>query len=523
MNNKYLKYDNYNQLPLHYKPAHEIRRMLDSKEISPLELRMHINERIEKNKKLNAFISIINNITDKHDKNIQNNNNVDNVNDSEIFKNSSSSTGYSLSNYNYYDNIWTNIPVSLKDNIVVKGVKTTAGSKILNNYIPFYDASVVKKLKSAGAVIVGKTNMDEFAMGSSTENSAFGPTLNPWNTSCVPGGSSGGSAVAVAAGLSYMALGSDTGGSIRQPAALCGVCGMKPTYGRVSRYGLIAFASSLDQIGPFTRDAVDMACALDVICGYDHRDSTSNKTGDTGFYKFLQDGYDIKNLKIGIVDEHFSTGIETGVTAAVEETIEWFKKAGASIVQVKLPHTNYAVPVYYLIATAEASSNLARFDGVKYGFRASEFENLKDMYMQTRKIGFGAEVKRRIILGTYALSSGYYDAYYKTAQKARTKIKEDYNTAFQQADIILSPVTPSTAFKFGEKINDPLAMYLSDIFTISANLASIPAISIPCGFSGGMPVGLQLSANHFQEKLLLAVAHEFQKNTTHHLCFADIE
>lgn len=502
MTGNFIEYSNYEQMPLHFKPAHEIRRMLDSKEISPAELRAHITGRIKKYEQLNAFLSVMPAETGSE---------TDNA--------GRASACASDGDNNY----WSDIPVALKDNIATKGIKTTAGSKILENHTPIYDAAVVKKLKKSGAVIIGKTNMDEFAMGSSTENSAFGATLNPWDTTRVPGGSSGGSAVAVAGGMAYMALGSDTGGSIRQPAALCGVCGMKPTYGCVSRYGLIAFASSLDQIGPFTRDALDMAAALDAICGHDPADSTSSDKKHEPIFDQIKNNADISKLKIGIVDDHFGEGVDSGVALQVQAAVDQFKKMGAEIIPIKLPHTQYAIPVYYLIATAEASSNLARFDGVKYGFRAPEFKNLKEMYMKTRDAGFGAEVKRRIILGTYALSSGYYDAYYKTAQKARTKIKEDFQAAFAKVDLILSPVTPATAFKFGEKTADPLAMYMSDIFTISANLASIPALSIPCGLSGGMPVGLQLSANYFQEKLLLAAAHQYQKHTVHHMRFAAVE
>ena len=490
MSENYIKYANYKEMPVHFKPAHEIRRMIDAKEISEAELtKMAVERASSSNGVLNAFLSI-------------------------------SGGGAELAGGK--NSFWAGIPVALKDNIVTKGIKTTAGSKILENYTPIYDATVVQKLKNAGASIIGKTNMDEFAMGSSTENSAFGVTKNPWDITRVPGCSSGGSAVAVASGSAYMALGSDTGGSIRQPAALCGVCGMKPTYGRVSRYGLIAFASSLDQIGPFTRDALDMAHALDAICGHDPKDSTSSAAPAESFSDFVKKGMDMNGVKIGIPDEYFGEGIEQGVSDRVKEAIGQFEKMGAKIVSVKLPHTKYAIPVYYLIATAEASSNLSRFDGVKYGFRAAEFKNLKDMYMKTRDEGFGAEVKRRIILGTYALSSGYYDAYYKTAQKARTKIKEDFQDAFSRADLILSPVTPAAAFKIGEKTADPLTMYMSDIFTISANLASIPALSIPCGLSGGMPVGLQLSGNYFQEGKMLAAAYEFQKRTDHHLCVAAV-
>jgi len=489
MTEKYKKYNDINELPLHYKPAHVIRTMLDSRQISPEEIKTETLKRIAKiDNKINSFLRLCDINNDSGEKNA----------------------------------FWLNIPIALKDNIATKNIITTAGSRILENHIPIFDATVTKKLKDQNAFIVGKTNLDEFAMGSSTENSAFKKTVNPWDYSCVPGGSSGGSAAAVASGMAYMALGSDTGGSIRQPAALCGVCGMKPTYGRVSRYGLIAFASSLDQIGPFTRDAVDMAHALDAISGHDSKDSTSSDSAVDNYSAAALKGYDFKNLKIGIPEQYFTGGIDAGVLNRVEAAIEEFKKLGATVVKVSLPNSKYAIPVYYLIATAEASSNLARFDGVKYGFRAPEYKNLKEMYMKTREAGFGAEVKRRIILGTYALSSGYYDAYYKKAQKARTLICQDFENAFKKVDVILTPVTPSTAFKFNEKTSDPLAMYMSDIFTISINLASIPAMSIPCGLSENMPVGLQILGNYFQEAKMLAIAAEFQKHTDHHLCMPAI-
>jgi aspartyl-tRNA(Asn)/glutamyl-tRNA(Gln) amidotransferase subunit A len=407
------------------------------------------------------------------------------------------------------------IPVSIKDNICTEGYNTECCSKILEGFIPPYDATVIKKIKEAGHYYLGlKTNMDEFAFGSSTENSFFGPTHNPGSLDSVPGGSSGGSAAAVAGDEAIWALGSDTGGSIRQPASFCGVVGLKPTYGRVSRYGLIAFASSLDQIGPLTKDVYDSALLMNVISGYDPSDSTSINLPVPDYTKAFNK--DIKGLKIGIPKEYFIKGLDQDVNAAIKEAISKFKKLGASFEEISLPHTEYAVPVYYIIATAEASSNLARFDGVQYGFRAKA-ANLIDMYKKTRGEGFGPEAKRRIILGTFALSHGYYDAYYLRALKVRTLIKQDFDRAFKNFDCIITPTSPTPAFKIGEKIDDPLKMYLSDIYTISANLAGIPGISLPCGFTKqGFPIGLQILAKHFGEDKIFSAAYAYEQNTEWH-------
>lgn len=405
----------------------------------------------------------------------------------------------------------TGIPVALKDIVCTKGIPTTCGSNILHNFVPPYNATVVEKLSEAGAVFVGKANMDEFAMGSSTETSFFGPTRNPWDLERIPGGSSGGSATAVAADECIASIGSDTGGSIRQPAALCGVVGMKPTYGRVSRFGLIAFASSLDQIGPFTKDVEDCAIMMNVLAGYDPRESTSVKMEVPDYRQFI--GRDISGWKVGIPKEYFVEGIDPEVSAAINGAIDTVKKCGGQCIDISLPHTQYSVAVYYIIAPAEASSNLARYDGVKYGFRASGERDLMEMYRKTRMEGFGEEVKRRIMIGTYALSAGYYDAYYGKASQVRALIRRDFDEAFRECDIILTPTTPTPAFKIGEKTDDPLQMYLSDIFTISTNLAGIPGISIPCGFTAaGLPIGVQFLAGHFEEGKLLQIASAFEKN-----------
>ena len=401
------------------------------------------------------------------------------------------------------------IPVAIKDNMCTAGVRTTCGSQILGNYVPPYTATAVKKLEDAGAIIVAKTNMDEFAMGSSTENSSFGTVRNPINTDYVPGGSSGGSAVAVAAGHVPVALGSDTGGSIRQPASFCGIVGLKTTYGRVSRFGLVAYASSLDQIGPFANSVKDAARMLQVISGHDRHDSTSANVAVPDYLSVLTG--DIKGLRVGVPPECFGEGLDAEVRTNVEAAINKLKERGAEIVEVHLPHTKYVVGVYYLIATAEASSNLARFDGVRYGLRAEEARSLSEMYRLTRDAGFGAEVKRRIMLGTFALSSGYYDAYYEKAQRVRAMLVNDFAEAFQKCDVIATPTAPTPAFKIGEKSDDPLAMYLGDIYTVTINLAGVPAISIPCGTSStGLPIGMQLIGNHFDEGRLLnaAYAHE---------------
>ncbi|MDH5525248.1 MAG: Asp-tRNA(Asn)/Glu-tRNA(Gln) amidotransferase subunit GatA [Desulfobulbaceae bacterium] len=401
------------------------------------------------------------------------------------------------------------IPIAIKDLLCTKGLRTTAGSKILENFVPPYDATVITKLKEAGAVIVGKLSMDEFAMGSANENCAYGVPKNPWNLAHVCGGSSGGSAAAVAADECIASLGSDTGGSIRQPASHCGVVGIKPTYGRVSRFGLLAYASSLDQIGPLTKDVRDAAIMMNAISGYDPKDSTSMNQPVPDYTAALTT--DLTGLKIGIPKEFFGKGLDPEVAAAVNNAIAKLKEAGATTVEISLPHTEYGVAAYYIIAPAEASSNLARYDGVKYGYRDQDQETLLEMYRHTRSQGFGEEVKRRIIIGTYALSSGYYDAYYKKASQVRTLITEDFNKAFSQCDVLVSPVTPAPAWKIGEKVDDPLSVYLSDILTISTNLAGLPGISVPCGISkSGLPIGLQIQAGHFAEEKLFNAAYALE-------------
>jgi aspartyl-tRNA(Asn)/glutamyl-tRNA(Gln) amidotransferase subunit A len=417
----------------------------------------------------------------------------------------------------------TGVPVALKDNISTRGVRTTASSKILESFVPPYNATVVEKLEAAGAVIVGKTNCDEFAMGSSTENSAFGPTRNPWAIDRIPGGSSGGSAVAVAAGMTPLALGSDTGGSIRQPAALCGIVGLKPTYGRVSRYGLLAFASSLDQIGPLAGTVGDAAIALSVIAGVDEADATSAPEPVPDFTSALTG--DVRGARIGVPRALLDAGVDPEVSNAVLAALDVLVGRGASLVDIDLPHAGAAIPVYYLIATAEASSNLARYDGVRYGYR-SPFdsaqgrstegrEELHHMYARTRARGFGPEVKRRIMLGTYVLSAGYYDAYYLKAQQVRTLIKGDYDRAFDRVDVVAMPTSPTAAFTIGERAADPLQMYLADVFTVSANLAGLPAVSVPCGFtSGRLPIGLQLTGRAFDEATLVRVADAYERDTS---------
>ena len=407
------------------------------------------------------------------------------------------------------------IPVGLKDILCTKGVRTTCGSKILGNYIPFYDGNVIRKLKEREAVFLGKLNMDEFAMGSSTENSGFHTTRNPWDLKRIPGGSSGGSAAAVAADECIAALGTDTGGSIRQPASCCGVVGLKPTYGRVSRYGLVAFASSLDQIGPITKDVEDCAILLGGISGYDPSDSTSVNVEVPDYKRFLIN--DVKGVRIGIPDEYFIEGMDPDVERSVREAVSLFKHLGAEVEAISLPHTPYAVAVYYIICTAEASSNLARYDGVKYGFRSRGHEDLMEMYTRTRAEGFGKEVKRRIILGTYVLSAGYYEAYYRKASQVRTLMRNDFEKVFEKVDVIVTPTAPTPAFLVGEKVENPLQMYLSDILTIPVNLTGIPAISIPCGLSReGLPIGLQIMGKHFDEGKILQAAFTFEQNTDFH-------
>ncbi|MBE9032877.1 Asp-tRNA(Asn)/Glu-tRNA(Gln) amidotransferase subunit GatA [filamentous cyanobacterium LEGE 11480] len=407
------------------------------------------------------------------------------------------------------------IPIGVKDNICTQGTKTTCASKILENFVPPYNATVNQKLLDAGAVMVGKTNMDEFAMGGSTETSAFKKTANPWNTDCVPGGSSGGSAAAVAADECVVSLGSDTGGSIRQPASFCGIVGMKPTYGLVSRFGLVAFASSLDQIGPFGRSVEDCAVLLNTIAGHDPKDSTSLKVEVPDYTTFLKP--DLKGKKVGVIKETFGEGLDSSVAAVTQKAIDQLKDLGAEIVEISCPTFRYGIAAYYIIAPSEASANLARYDGVKYGNRVEDASNLLEMYMETRAKGFGAEVKRRIMIGTYALSSGYYDAYYLKAQKVRTLIKQDFDKAFEKVDVLVSPTAPTTAFKLDEKFSDPLSMYLNDLMTIPVNLAGLPGMSVPCGLdSNGLPVGLQIVGNVLREDQIFQVAHAFEQATEWH-------
>ncbi|SHE50689.1 aspartyl/glutamyl-tRNA(Asn/Gln) amidotransferase subunit A [Thermoanaerobacter uzonensis DSM 18761] len=465
---------------------HELRELLKKREISALEVTKSYLERIkEVEPKIDALVTITEDFALQKAKEA----------DEKIKK----GEGTAL----------TGIPVIIKDNISTEGIKTTCSSKMLENYIPPYNATVVEKLLEEGVIILGKSNLDEFAMGSSTENSAFKTTKNPWDLSRVPGGSSGGSAAAIAADEAAFALGSDTGGSIRQPASLCGVVGMKPTYGLVSRYGLVAFASSLDQIGPFTKDVTDCAIVLNTIIGHDPKDSTSLKIDKPDYTSYLKE--DIKGLRIGVAKEFFGEGIEEGVKETVQESIKVLQDLGAEIIDISIPYVEYALPAYYIIASAEASSNLARYDGIRYGHIAEKYEDLIDMYMVTRSEGFGKEVKRRIMLGTYALSSGYYDAYYKKALKVRTLIKNDFEKAFEKCDVIIGPTSPTVAFKIGERANDPLAMYLADIYTVSVNIAGLPGISIPCGLSDGLPVGLQIIGRHFDEGKILNVAYAFEQ------------
>ncbi len=402
------------------------------------------------------------------------------------------------------------VPVAIKDVMVTRDVRTTAGSKILENFVPPYDCTAVARMEAAGAIVLGKLNCDEFAMGSSTENSAYHPVHNPRDKSRVPGGSSGGSAAAVAAGMAVATLGSDTGGSIRQPASFCGVVGLKPTYGRVSRYGLIAFASSLDHIGPFANTVKDAALVLRTIAGRDPMDSTSAPVPVPNYVAELETP--VESIKVGVAKEYFGDGLDPEVRAAVEAAIQKLAELGCEIVPVSLPHTEYAIPTYYIVATAEASSNLARYDGVRYGFRARNARTLSDMYRFTRDGGFGMEVKRRIMLGTYVLSAGYYDAYYLKAQRVRTLLTRDFDEAFKKVDVIAAPTCPTPAFRLGEKVNDPLAMYLADIYTVTANLAGIPGISVPCGENHEkMPIGLQLFGRHFDETTLLRLAHAYER------------
>jgi aspartyl-tRNA(Asn)/glutamyl-tRNA(Gln) amidotransferase subunit A len=471
----------------------EAHRLLKSKEISSVELTRAVLDRIRSVEgNVNAFITIADKTAMQQAK----------VADERIA--------------NGYCEAMTGIPVAIKDVICAQGTPTTCGSKILENFVPPYDATVIRKFKEAGAVIVGKSNMDEFAMGSSTENSGFKNTCNPWDLARVPGGSSGGSAAAVAADMCLGALGSDTGGSIRQPASYCSTVGMKPTYGRVSRFGLVAFASSLDQIGPLSKDVTDCAIMLRTIAGYDPADSTSVAKDVPDYTAVLQKG--LRGIRVGIPKEYSATeGMDPEVFGAVERAVRSIEDMGAEKVEVSLPHTEYAVAAYYVIAPSEASSNLARYDGVKYGARDKDQNELIKMYQSTRSRGFGPEVQRRIIIGTYCLSAGYYDAYYGKASQVRTLLMEDFKSAFESCDVVLCPVAPTPAFKIGEKVDDPLMMYLTDIFTLSANLAGIPGMSVPCGFSKeGLPIGLQIMGRHFNEEMLFKVAYNFEQATDFH-------
>lgn len=464
--------------------------LIKKKELSPVELTQSILERINKlDDNLNTYVTVL----------------------AERALESAKKAQEQITNGNHLGPLH-GIPLGLKDIFITKDITTTCSSKMLENFIPPYDATVTEKLLNSGAVIVGKNNMDEFAMGSSTETSYFGPTKNPWDIERVPGGSSGGSASATAASLCLGSVGTDTGGSIRQPAALCGVVGMKPTYGRVSRFGMIAFASSLDQAGPITKTVEDTALILNAISGHDPKDSTCLNIPVPDYTKSLKS--DLKGLKIGIPKEYFVDGMDKDVEDASRKAIAKIEELGAEIVEISLPHTEYAVLTYYIIAPSEASSNLARYDGVKYGFRAEGAESLRDMYFKTRAQGFGDEVKRRIMLGTYALSSGYYDAYYLKAQKVRTLIKNDFDEAFKKVDAIVAPTTPEVAFKIGEKTQDPITMYLSDVLTIPCNIAGLPGISVPCGFSSdGLPIGIQVLGKLFDEETVIHIAHAYEQST----------
>ena len=409
------------------------------------------------------------------------------------------------------------IPYSAKDSISTRGINTTCSSKILENYKPFYDSTAIKKLKSENSVLLGKNNMDEFGMGSSTENSGFFTTRNPWNFDYVPGGSSGGSAAAVAAGLAPFSLGEDTGGSVRMPASFCGVTGLKTTYGRVSRYGLIPLVSSFDTIGPMARSVYDVALVLETIAGHDPKDSTSRLEPVQKYSATLQKTENLRGLRIGIPEEYFVEGLDSAVDFSLREAIKQIEILGAEVVEISLPHTQYAIPVYYLILFAEASSNLAKYDGIRFGLSEHNADRLMDVYLKTREAGFGAETKRRIMLGTFALSAGYYDAYYLKAQKVRTLIRQDFEKAFETCDALITPVSPTTAFRIGEKITNPLDMYLSDVFVVAVNLAGIPALSVPCGISNGLPIGMQIMGPHLSEETLLHIGHMYQTQTDWHM------
>ncbi len=468
--------------------VHELQEKLNSKELTITDITKAYIERIEeKEKDVQAFVTILTEEAIEQAKELQSK-----VEEGEI------------------KGEFVGIPIGIKDNICTKGVKTTCSSKMLENFVAPYDATVVERINNENMICLGKMNMDEFAMGSSTEHSYFKNTKNPWNLNKVPGGSSGGSAAAVAAGLVPWALGSDTGGSIRQPSSFCGVVGLKPTYGLVSRYGLIAYASSLDQIGPITKDVRDAAILLNIIAGHDEKDTTSSNREKVDYTKALKN--EVKGLKIGVPKEFFGEGINEEVKASLQEAIETYRKLGAEIEEFSLDIAQYSLAVYYIIACAEASSNLGRFDGIRYTYRTSEYKNLKELYKKTRSEGFGSEVKRRIILGTYVLSSGYYDAYYKKAQKVRTLVMNEFNKAFEKYDVILTPTSPTVAFDIGAKSDNPLEMYLADICTVSVNVAGLPGISIPCGVDKkGMPIGMQLIGNKFCEEIILNAAYTFEQ------------
>jgi aspartyl-tRNA(Asn)/glutamyl-tRNA(Gln) amidotransferase subunit A len=471
---------------------HELRKLLDQGETSAVEVTGSIYRRIKKlEPKVGAYLSLVEEMAMEE------------------------ARGWDKRGFDNKTKPLAGVPLAVKDVICTKGIRTSCGSNILANFVPPYDATVALKLKEAGGILLGKTNMDEFAMGSSNENSAFGPTRNPWDIRYIPGGSSGGSAAAVAADECIAAVGSDTGGSIRQPASHCGVVGFKPTYGRVSRYGLVAFASSLDQIGPLTKDVTDAAWLLQVMAGYDQSDSTSVPKDVPNYTQNLVQG--LKGITLGIPREYFVEGLNPEVEQAVRDAIRTLEGLGARSIGVSLPHTEYGVAAYYIIAPAEASSNLARYDGVKYGHRDKEGRTLMEMYQRSRSQGFGAEVKRRIMLGTYVLSAGYYDAYYKKALQVRTLIRQDFLEVFKKCQVLVTPVAPTAAFPLGDKVDDPLQMYLSDVFTLPASLAGIPGISVPCGFTTeGLPIGLQIMAPHFEEGLALQVAYNLEQNTDFH-------
>ncbi|MFZ2452785.1 MAG: Asp-tRNA(Asn)/Glu-tRNA(Gln) amidotransferase subunit GatA [Methylovulum miyakonense] len=475
---------------MHTKTINQLAQGLRSGEFSSVELTQHFLQRIRQHEPLNAFITVT------EGQALQ----AAQAADQRIASGDAS--------------LLAGIPIAQKDIFCTLGVKTSCGSKMLDNFIAPYNATVVEKFNHAGAVMLGKLNMDEFAMGSSNETSFYGPARNPWDTQTVPGGSSGGSAAAVAAGLAVAATGTDTGGSIRQPAAFCGITGLKPTYGRVSRYGMIAYASSLDQGGPMTRTAEDAAILLQTMAGFDEKDSTSADLPVPDYLAALNQP--LAGLKIGLPKEFFGEGLDSGVAAVLETAISEYRKLGAEVVDISMPNLNMAIPAYYVIACAESSANLSRYDGVRFGHRCESPVDLTDLYTRSRGEGFGKEVKRRILMGTYALSAGYYDAYYLKAQKVRRLISQDFQKALAEVDVIMSPVTPTTAFGIGAKMDDPIAMYLADIYTIAINLAGVPAMSVPAGFSGGMPVGLQIIGNHFTEDRLLNIAHQYQQATDWH-------